>query len=191
MKQRPVNNVTPEEQGWQTISSLPDRIAVSNVVALRKTLPSDATALFEMLQRNTDIPKYTAWAKDINSVEEVVPSLQRLSNEVMDGRYVITNKGGIVGAIWAFPGATSREFGVGYCLDKSARGNGYASMAITSLLEQLKLLGASQAYFQIIPSNKASAAIPLGLGGRKAEVVMGKDFPVLQQRWRLSLAEDT
>lgn len=171
--------------GFEVIGALPDQISVSDGLAIRKIMPEDAEALFRLVQDNPDIPQYTAWAKGIDSVEEVVPSLQARSNTSMDGRYVIAVGNQVVGSIWASPGRREAEFGVGYCLDSGARGNGYVSQAITALLEQLKFLGAKHIYFQIVPDNIDSIAVPKRLGFHPAEEVMGVDFPVTQQRWRI------
>lgn len=169
------------------LQALPDVIPVSENLYLRRTLPDDDAALFAMLQRNPDIPTHVAWAKDIRTIEEVIPSLQRLSNIHMDGRYVIITNNQVSGAIWTFPGGNDEDFGIGYCLDQSARGRGYVTKAATALLEQLKVLGAHQAYFQVMLTNTGSTAVAQRLGCQPAEVVMGKDFPVQQQRWRLKL----
>lgn len=181
---------TEQYDGMEILNSLPYRMTLSDTAGnmeMRKTLLEDAVPLFHLVQHNPDIPSHVAWAKNVTTVDEVIPSMQRLSNMVMDGRYVITENSEILGALWAFPGDKAGEFGIGYCLDKAARGKGIASAAVTSMLEMLKTRGASQVYFQIVPSNANSAAIPKRLGCRQAESVMGRDFPVLQQRWRLDL----
>lgn len=180
--------------GMEIVSSLPDHMVLSGVpgnTQIRKTLPEDAVPLFQLVQRNPDIPSHVAWAKNVATADDVIPSMQRLSNMTMDGRYVITEDSEIIGALWAFPGNKTGEFGIGYCLDTAARGKGVVTAAVTSMLEMLKVGGATQVYFQIVPSNTNSSAIPRRLGCWQAESVMGRDFPVLQQRWRLDLQNNT
>ncbi|MDB5164739.1 MAG: hypothetical protein JWL89_365 [Candidatus Saccharibacteria bacterium] len=169
------------------ISSLPPHFAISDSLALQKHVPSDAEAIFTMLERTPDIPKHVAFAKDITRLDDVLPSLQSRSNEAIDGRYAIMAHYTLVGSVWAFPGSEEREFGIGYCLDHAARGNGYATQAATTMVKQLQLLGANEIYFQIITGNTDSIAIPERLGCKPAEMIIGTDFPVEQQRWRLQL----
>lgn len=169
------------------VSLLPRNIRISDDLALEKLTPNDVGAIFSMVERNPDIPRQVAFAKDITKLDDVLPSLQSRSNENLDGRYAIMSCNNLVGSIWAFPGSEEREFGIGYCLDSTARGNGYITRAVNRMIEELKLLGASEVYFQIISQNTDSIDIPRSLGCQPAERLIGVDFPVEQQRWRLQL----
>jgi RimJ/RimL family protein N-acetyltransferase len=169
------------------LAALPSTINIADSLYARATTQVDAPALFAMIRDNSDIPSYTAWAKGVATEDDVIPSLQRLSDEEMHGRFILADEGKVIGAIWAFPGSQPAEFGIGYCLDKAVRGKGYATKAVSAMIGQLKGLGAQQIYLQIISSNLASSAIPQRLGFTLAETVMGVDFPVEQQRWRLNV----
>lgn len=172
-----------------TISTLPPLMIITEELELKKITPADTDDLFRLVQNNPDIPQYTAWAKGIRADHDVIPNLQKYSNATMDGRYIITADDRVVGSIWAFAGSQDGEFGMGYCLDKSARGKGYVTKAATFVINQLKNLGAQEIYFQIIPNNLNSGAVAQRLGFMPAETVVGTDFPVEQKRWRLSLLE--
>lgn len=169
------------------LNHLAEHIIVSDSIVLRKLVSEDDQAIFNLIKRNPDIPTQVAFAKDVADVDDVLPSLQQRSNEKLDGRYAILAQNKLVGSIWAFPGSEEHEFGIGYCLDNTARGSGYATEAAKKMIEELKLLGASKVYFQIIIGNDDSSAVPKRLGCEPAEKLIGTDFPVEQQRWRLRL----
>jgi RimJ/RimL family protein N-acetyltransferase len=170
------------------LRALPERLDISEKLAIRRVRPADADGLFAVIQDNPDIKKYVAWASKVESVEDVIPRLQHYSNKDMDGRYLITSDEATVGYIGIHPSSNDGEYGIGYCLHKSARGQGYVTDAVAALTEQARdQLGARQIYLQIMLDNEGSNAIPERLGFYWAETVMGVDFPVEQQRWRLDL----
>lgn len=171
----------------EVVSSLPFHIIDTPELEVRRTLPEDAEALFSMLKRNPDIPAHVAWAKDVNSESDVIPHIQRLSNETMEGRYTILTEGHLAGNVWVFPGIQDGEFGAGYCLDSTARGKRLIEKTVEALIGELRVRDAKQIYFQIVLGNTRSISVPQKLGCKPAEKIMGKDFPVEQQRWRLSL----
>jgi ribosomal-protein-serine acetyltransferase len=169
------------------LHTLPEYLDITERLALRKVQKTDFQCLFDIIKGNPDISKYVAWASKVHAAEDVVPRLQRYSNEEMDGRFVIIGNGSVVGYI-GIHARNRGEYGIGYFLDSSARGNGYVTDAASALIEQARQnLQAEQIFMQIIPDNEASSAIPEHLGFHKAETVMGTDFPVEQQRWRLDL----
>lgn len=172
-----------------TLARLGEHIAVSDIVTLRKLVPEDALAIFDLVMRNPDMPTQVAFAKDITKVGDVIPSLQSRSNDALDGRYAIEVQNELVGSIWTFPGYEEGEFGLGYCLDSTSRGGGIVTKSVKKIIEELRLLGARQVYFQIIIGNEDSVAIPRRLGCVPAERLVGTDFPVEQQRWRLQLTD--
>ncbi len=170
------------------LNKLPYCIPITKELDLRKTEHFDADALYNMLERDPDIKNRVSWARTVDSADEVIPSMEHLSNADLDGRYVIAAKHGeVIGALWTFPGEQEREFGIGYCLDKDARGKGHATQAVTAMIDQLQQLGAQHVYLQIITSNGESNAIAQRLGFEPAETIVGVDFPVEQQRWRVNL----
>jgi ribosomal-protein-serine acetyltransferase len=171
------------------LKALPTHLDISDKLAIRRVKPTDKDELFAILEYNPDIGKYVAWASKVESAEDVVPRLRHYSNEDMDGRYLITSEEKVVGYIGIHPGSGDGEYGIGYCLDKDARGQGYVTDAVAALTEQARTqLGARQVYLQIILENEESNAVPERLGFYRAETVMGVDFPVEQQRWRLDLS---
>lgn len=177
-----------EPQTRPPLSRLPYCIPITKGLDLRKTERFDADGLHQMLERDPGIKNCVSWAKDVNDVTQVIPSMVRLSNANLDGRYVITTKHGkIVGALWTFPGEREQEFGIGYCLDTDVRGKGYATQAVTAMVNQLKKFDAQYIYLQIITTNDGSNAVAQRLGFKPSETIMGTDFPIAQQRWRLNL----
>jgi RimJ/RimL family protein N-acetyltransferase len=166
---------------------LPVHMAIDGDISLRKVTPEDAADLFTMVERNPDIASATSWARNVRSVTDVLPTLQGLSNEDMDGRYVIEGVEGIVGSVWAFPGRQDGEFGIGYCLDAASRGDGIVTLAVATLIGNLESIGARHIYFQIMQTNADSIAVARRLGCYPAELVQTKEFPVTQQRWRLDI----
>ncbi len=183
-----VLNFPESPRGANILGDLADVIPVSGDLLIKKIRPTEGDVLFALLQQNPDIPAHVAWAKDVAKEEDVIPELQRRSGTQMDGRYAIVAHGQITGAVWTFQGDQKGEFGIGYCLDKASRGRGYITDSVKVMIEQLKTIGAEQVYFQVMSTNAESAAVAQRLGCQPAETVMGVDFPVAQQRWRLSLA---
>ncbi len=169
------------------LSKLPNEISISNNLEIRKIKPSDAEDLYKLVKNNPDIPKRVAWAKYVKTFDDVIPSLKLRSDGTLNGRFVIISQGKIVGCLGVYETKQKNEYSMGYCLDKSARGKGYVTKVIKAMIEQLKNLGAKHFYFQIVPGNNDSIAIPKRLGFYPAETVMGIDFPVEQQRWRLDI----
>lgn len=175
---------------FSRLRRLPDQLTISEGLELKRIEEADLPRLFDIIERNPDIRERVAWASKVRAAEDVLPSLQRYSNEDMDGRFVIVGEGDVVGYIGIHPSRHVGEYGIGYFLDSAARGRGYVTNAVRSLTEQAKLhLDAEQIYLQIVPDNAASRAVPERLGFHKAETVMGVDFPVEQQRWRLDLSQ--
>jgi RimJ/RimL family protein N-acetyltransferase len=180
-----------EQKKQPSLSELPYCIPATKDLDLRKTEHFDADALYTMLERDPNIKNCVSWARTVTDVTQVIPSMEHLSNSDLDGRYVLAgNRGEVVGALWAFPGEHEKEFGIGYCLDINARGKGYATKAVSTMIDRLDELGAQHIYLQIITTNNESNAIAQRLGFEPAEIVMGADFPVEQQRWRLELTND-
>jgi ribosomal-protein-serine acetyltransferase len=170
------------------LRTLPEYLGITERLALRKIQETDVQRLFDIIEGNPDIPQYVAWASKVRTAEDVVPSIQRYSNEEMDGRFAIVGDGSVVGYI-GIHARKRGEYGIGYFLDSSARGNGYVIDAASALIEQAReRLHAEQIFMQIVPGNEASSAIPERLGFYEAETVMGTDFPVEQQRWRLDFS---
>lgn len=169
------------------LADLPNEITILSHVGLRKISAADARALFSIIENNPEIRHFTAWPKEVWALEDTLPRLAAYSNTDFDGRFVIIARDIVVGHIGAFAGQNPHEYGIGYFLDKSARGNGYITMAVSVLVAQLKAhLGAQEIFLQIKPDNPESIAVAKRLGCVEAETVMGVDFPVEQQRWRLS-----
>ncbi len=170
------------------LGALPDCMPIAAGLELKKFEPGDASALFEILERNPEVKETVAWAAKVDAAEDVEPRMRNLSNEVYDGRFVIINGGRLIGYVGAHPGQQDHEFGVSYMLDKTARGKGYVSQALNILVEALEThVYARHIYSQIIIGNESSEAVALRLGFQPAETLIGVDFPVEQQRWRLEL----
>ena len=170
------------------LAVLPEQIPVSDNVVLRRIYPEDAEGFSDIIERNPEIRECVAWAKDVHSPEDVLPGLQCFTNDEMLGRFAIDNDGEIIGYAGILPGNQEREYGISYFLDETARGKGYAKRAAAALVYQAETqLEARQIYLQIILGNEASIAVAMSLGFVPAEKVMGKDFPVEQQRYRLEL----
>ncbi len=167
---------------------LPLRMPVANGLALRKALPTDDKTLFDIIKRNPEITETVAWAATVTAAEDVIPRLRHVSNEAMDGRFVVIEWGQVIGYIGAHPGEQDNEFGVSYALDKAFRGQGYAGQALNTFIQELKeWCGARHIYAQIIIGNEPSEILAERHGFQPTEEVMGVDFPVPQQRWRLDL----
>ena len=169
---------------------LPDVITVSDDITLNTITYEDSDELFAIIERNSDTRHHVAWASNIVSAADVMPVLQRYSNEQLSGRYALRHHGKVVGYIGMSRGGHHKEYGIGYFLDHEYRGNGIVSTAIKALAQQARdQLGAQQVYLQIKPGNTDSIAVAKRLGFYPAETVVGKDFPVEQQRWRLDLEQ--
>jgi RimJ/RimL family protein N-acetyltransferase len=170
------------------LAALPEQIPVTDDVILRRIYPEDAERFSDIIERNPEIRNYVAWAKEVYSSEDVLTRLQRCTNEEMLGRFAIDADEEIVGYAGILPGNQNREYGVSYFLDSSTRGKGYAKRAIAALVDQAATkLEAEHIYSQIIIGNDASAAVVRSLGFLPAEKLIGVDFPVEQQRYRLEL----
>lgn len=170
------------------LGALPDRMSIAESLELKKFEPTDTPALFDIVTRNPEIKETVAWAAKVDDVDEIEPRMRHLSNGAYDGRFVIINGGRLIGYVGAHPGQQDHEFGVSYMLDKTARGKGYVSQALNILVEALEThVYARHIYSQIIIGNESSEAVALRLGFQPAETLIGVDFPVEQQRWRLEL----
>ncbi len=169
-----------------SLSILPDEILTTDTLKLRKIEPADAADLHAILENNRDIQEHVAWASRTHAPQDVIPALQRYSNEAMDGRFALIADNKIMGYMGISPGDQDDEYGIGYFLDATARGNGHITNAVAALIDQARThLGAKHVYIQIKPYNQESIAVAQSLGFQPAETVMGVDFPVQQQRWRL------
>jgi RimJ/RimL family protein N-acetyltransferase len=174
-----------------SLGALPTHIPVAGGLVLRKVLLADAPALFDIIERNPEIKETVAWAAKVESVNDVIPRIRHRSNRTMDGRFVLVSEGKVVGYAGAHPGNQDQEFGLSYLLDKTSRGEGYINRSLTALIEELRIhAGAQHIYSQIIIGNEASASVARRLGFQPAETLIGVDFPVKQQRWRLELEKE-
>lgn len=171
-----------------SVALLPSVIAVTNKANLVQTTVAHAARLYEIIVQNPDVAEGVAWAATVAAEAEVLPRLRQYSDEQCSGRYTLFENDRIVGHFSIRGGTEPAEYSMGYLLDKSARGRGLAPLSVTALIEQAcTVLDARHFYLQIKPQNEGSMAIAKRLGFYPAETVMGVDFPVEQQRWRLDL----
>lgn len=170
------------------LEDLPDNIAVSEDIELRTIEPNDAEGLAAIIKHNPDIKQHSAWASNVEAVSDVIPILQHYSDEQLSGRYAVWHREQLVGYMGISNGHVPKEYGIGYFLDHQARGHGIATTSLQGLIQQAQTtLGAEHIYLQIKPENADSVGVAKRLGFTAAEIVMGKDFPVPQQRWRIEL----
>lgn len=166
------------------VGELPRIIPVQQDLSLAQFTPKDGSAIYALLERNPDFYNYLAWATKVKSEADVIPSIQAYSNRNMDGRYGIVSPDGIRGYTGIHK--SESDYALSYGLDHAARGHGYVNLALRVLIRMAYVeLHARSFVMQIQPENAASVHVAESLGSVAAEKVMGVDFPVMQQRWRL------
>lgn len=173
-------DTTPRE-----VCELPRIIPVQQDLSLVQFTPEDSSTIYALLERNPDFYSYLAWATKVRSEADVIPSIQVYSNENMDGRYGIVSPDGVRGYVGIHK--SEEEYALSYGLDHEARGRGYVYLALRALTNvAYKKLYARSFVMQIQPKNTASVRVAESLHAVAAEKVMGFDFPVMQQVWRLN-----
>lgn len=182
-------NPTAPKDKFEALALLPSPIA-AETFSLRRVERADSSVLANIIFRNPDIKKYVTWPSFVNNEADVVPALQRMSNQAMDGRYVaVETEGPVFGYIGIFPGEQSGEYGMGYFVDSRYRGRGLASQAVAAMVEAAtEVLNPTQLYLQIAPENSPSVAVATGRGFQSAETVWDEDLQLQEQRYRLEVA---
>jgi RimJ/RimL family protein N-acetyltransferase len=169
----------------QIIAGFPSEFAIDEQTTLRQIVPDDAEALATIVSNNPDTRRYVTWAHQINGPETVVPVLQSRSDERMTGRYAVQSSGVILGYAGVFPGESPIEYGFGYLLDAQARGNGYATKAVSALIgATIERTEKADLYLEIAVYNEPSKAIARRLGFKPAEIVHGPILDLIERRYR-------
>jgi len=184
-----MTTVAPVER-FASLAALPDSLSSDDETLLRRIMPEDAPAFAEIIGKDPNIKKYVTWASLVRESSDVVPALQSRSNDEMVGRYTIMHHGALIGYIGISPGEREDEYGLGYFINESARGKGYAKGAVVAMLGIAKEhLSPKSMYLQISPENEPSVAIASCLGFQPAETLWDEDLGMREQMFRLEIGK--
>jgi|SRR5215472_5462224 len=140
----------------------PERFVTSRLV-LRKPTLADAEAVFIRYASDPEVTRYLGWPRH-QSVDDTKAFLSFSDAEWSRwpaGPYLIESRSGykLLGGTGLEFEAPSRAAVTGYVLARDARGNGYATEALTAIVEIAKGMGVVRLSALCHPDHPASARV--------------------------------
>jgi [ribosomal protein S5]-alanine N-acetyltransferase len=129
---------------------------------LRQPLMSDAVEIFERYASNAEVTRFLGWPRH-RSVQDTEAFL-RFSAQEWDrwpaGPYLIVSRadGQLLGSA-GFAFQTPQEAMTGYVLAKDAWGKGFATEALTAIIDVASQIGVTRLFAPCHPENRASLRV--------------------------------
>jgi ribosomal-protein-serine acetyltransferase len=168
-------------------------IPVRDNIHLRLLVPSDASAIFAILQKDPEIAQYyVTWTSGLKSEDEVRKAIE----EYQTSRYFfgIISDEKLIGYIGTWkvtdhPQPEREEYDMGYFIDPDIRGTGIVTAAAQALVEVIsKKLRVEVVDFWIWDENEASKAVARKLGARPTEIAAFDELLGVTDRcWQLAV----
>lgn len=182
------------------VEPLPDELPTQRLV-LRRWRRADAPLLKAAIDANlAHLQQWMPWAKAEPSPLDVIEArLERFEDEFDSGKewlYSIRRRGtnDVLGGTGLHPRVGPGGVEIGYWLQASATGNGFASEAAEALTRvALRQPDFERVEIRCDPRNAASAAVPRRLGYRHARTIENETAPTGELRdtmvWEMTRRE--
>lgn len=148
-------------------------IPVRNDIVLRPLEDIDATEILQILKSDPSIRAKVTFASKIHTPEDVANQVRKYKKDSHLIRYAISDAGRVVGLLsfWRdvdMPFDTPdnpNDYGLGYFLDPSRRGEGLVTAAVNSLLKAaVENVPVRQFIAYCTDDNKSSVSVLAGIG---------------------------
>ncbi len=166
--------------------TIPNVIAGTYGVVLRRLQVEDSERIFEILQADPDISKYyVTWTAGIKTKQDVELRINGFIKSHA-ARYGVFFNGKLVGyiGIWKVEdNAREDEYDIGYFCDPKFRGQGVVTKATSALIASAtQNVKVSSFALYIADRNKASQAVARNLGFSRTEEVAFDDILKIEER---------
>lgn len=161
--------------------SAPERLETRRLV-IRKPVPADAQRMFARYSADAEVTKYLGWPghQRVEQAETFIRASDSLWRRCPAGPYVIESRGGELLGSTGLLFERETVASTGYVLARDAWGQGYATEALTAMVETAQTLGVTRLYALCHPAHAASLRVLEKCGFALEERLPAFEFPNLE-----------